>query len=574
MAKAKKQVKKGAGVNLNSILTKILLIVVISIIAFTILNVGYIVPVARKEIQRTIENNMQDIATLSAEVVEKEIDDIGESNVDYEALKPLLEGKGLNGVESSYIYVVNSEGTFLYHKKEDKLGTTIFNDNINAVLQAIPTGSYEPNGVFHYTDENGTVKYGAYQVIESTGWVSVVVADEPEVMTEINAIRTTGVMVSAIVAVVILVLGGLFAKAITRPIGTITDVINQTGKLDFSGSHALDKVVKNKDETGTMARAVVRMEDSLKDLVGRISDTSVELETHASKLKDITVKIDSANADNSATSEELAASMQETSATTDLIAEHTTDIKENADEIAEEARTGVEKAKETSLKATEVRKRTVDARNKTEKIYLEINDEGQEALEQAKAVEKVNQLASAIQDIASQTNLLSLNASIEAARAGEAGRGFAVVASEIGSLANQSSDTVSDIMEIVDEVQASVKAMSDCLQRTLDYIATDIKSDYDTFLDLADNYQEDAQGFSTAMSEIYEKISTLQEATAEISASVDQISETVGEAANAVTTVAEKATDVANLSDGVVQVVNETQENSVELKDIKDSFTL
>ena len=234
----------------------------------------------------------------------------------------------------------------------------------------------------------------------------------------------------------------------------------------------------------------------------------------------------------------------------------------------------VEKAKETSLKATEVRKRTVDARNKTEKIYLEINDEGQEALEQAKAVEKVNQLASAIQDIASQTNLLSLNASIEAARAGEAGRGFAVVASEIGSLANQSSDTVSDIMEIVDEVQASVKAMSDCLQRTLDYIATDIKSDYDTFLDLADNYQEDAQGFSTAMSEIYEKISTLQEATAEISAYVDQISETVGEAANAVTTVAEKATDVANLSDGVVQVVNETQENSVELKDIKDSFTL
>ena len=66
----------------------------------------------------------------------------------------------------------------------------------------------------------------------------------------------------------------------------------------------------------------------------------------------------------------------------------------------------------------------------------------------------------------------------------------------------------------------------------------------------------------------------MQEATAEISASVDQISETVGEAANAVTTVAEKATDVANLSDGVVQVVNETQENSVELKDIKDSFTL
>ena len=129
-------------------------------------------------------------------------------------------------------------------------------------------------------------------------------------------------------------------------------------------------------------------------------------------------------------------------------------------------------------------------------------------------------------------------------------------------------------MEIVDEVQASVKAMSDCLERTLDYLATDVKNDYDTFLDLADNYQTDASGFSDAMSDIYGKISALQDSTREISDSVDQISQTVGEAANAVTTVAEKATDVANLSDGVVQVVNETQENSIELKDIKDSFTM
>ncbi len=571
MAKSK---SKKTGFNLNSIMMKILILIVISIFAFTALNVGFIIPKAKNEIKSTIENNMQDIATLSGEVVAKEIDDVGEENVDYEALKPLLEGKGLNGVESSYIYVVDSEGTFLYHKKEDKLGTTIFNDDVNAILAAIPTGNYEPSGIFHYTDENGTVKYGAYQVIESVGWVSVVVADEPEVLSEINSIKSIGLLFSAIVAIIILVVGGLAARAITRPIKTITGVINQTGKLDFSGSAALDKVVKNKDETGTMARAVVKMEDSLRDLVDRISDTSVELETHANKLKDITVQIDSANADNSATSEELAASMQETSATTDLIAEHTTSIKENADEIADEAKNGVENAKETSKKATDVRKRTIEARNKTEKIYLEINDEGQEALEQAKAVEKVNQLASAIQDIASQTNLLSLNASIEAARAGEAGRGFAVVASEIGSLANQSSETVADIMQIVDEVQASVKAMSDCLQRTLDYLATDVKSDYDLFLDVADNYQSDADGFSTAMSDIYGKISDLQEATTEISDSVDQISKTVGEAANAVTTVAEKATDVANLSDGVVQVVNETQENSVELKDIKDSFTL
>jgi methyl-accepting chemotaxis protein len=189
-------------------------------------------------------------------------------------------------------------------------------------------------------------------------------------------------------------------------------------------------------------------------------------------------------------------------------------------------------------------------------------------------VEKVNQLAAAIQDIASQTNLLALNASIEAARAGEAGRGFAVVATEIGALAEQSSNTVADIMNIVAEVQSAVNEMSACLQRTLDYLSSDVAADYSKFLDISDQYQEDANGFAEGMSEIYNMIGELQESTTEISSSIEAISKTVGEAADAVTTVAEKTTDVAMLSTGVVDVVSQTKDNSTELKDIKDSFIL
>ena len=266
--------------------------------------------------------------------------------------------------------------------------------------------------------------------------------------------------------------------------------------------------------------------------------------------------------------------MQETSATTDVISERTQEIKASADEIAEETKTGAANAKEISAKATKAQTDTIAARDKTDKIYQEINEQGKIALEKSKAVEKVNQLAAAIQDIASQTNLLALNASIEAARAGEAGKGFAVVASEIGGLATQSSDTVAGIMEIVAEVKDSVDSMNQCLEKTLEYIETDVAADYDTFLGVAGEYQSDAKVFADTMEQIYEKISGLQDATAEISSSVDQISRTVGEAANAVTNVAEKATDVANLSDGVVKVVDETEQNSQDLKDIKDSFTI
>ena len=568
-----KKVKRGR-LSIHSIYVKILVLIVVSIIAFIVLNLAYIIPSAKKTIKTVNEHNMQDLATLCAELVEQEIDANGVDGVTYEVLKPVLEGRGLNGSESSYIYVINEEGTFIYHRKPDKLDTKVTNAAINELLTKIPTGSYVSADISHYTDENGVVKYSAYQVIDSTGWVTVCVADDTEMMAEINQIRNLGLLLSCIVGVIIFVIGIISARGITNPIAIITDIIGRVGKLDFTSTDVLEKIEHKKDETGIMARAVGDMEVSLRNIVERIANTSVDLEGHALRLKDITMEIDSANADNSATSEELAASMQETSATTDVISERTTRIKENADEIAQEAKTGVEDADKIKAKAKEVYIETIAAKEKKEKIYEEINTEGQEALEKSKAVTKVNDLAIAIQDIASQTNLLALNASIEAARAGEAGKGFAVVATEIGGLATQSSNTVAGIMEIVAEVQSSVNSMNACLTRTLSYIENDIAQDYTNFLKMADDYKLDAENFSEIMSDISDKIDELQESTTEISQSVEEISRTVGEAAAAVTTVAEKATDVANLSDGVVKVVGETEENSDELREIKDSFTI
>lgn len=565
--------EKKAGLNIHSIYVKVMSLIIISIVAFFVLNTAFIIPRAKATIQEVNEHNMQDLATLCSELVELELNDKGTENVTYDVLKPTLDGRGLNGISSSYIYVVNENGEFIYHKKPEKVGTIVANASVKQLLVDIPTGNYEHSGLYSYVDENGVRKYSAFKVIDSTGWVTVCVADDTEIMAAINSIRNLGLIFSVIVAVVVLVIGVIATNGITRPIAVITGVIEKIGNLDFTSTD-IERIEGNKDETGVMARAVSHMQGSLRDIVNRISSTSVDLEGHALRLKDITMEIDSANADNSASSQQLAASMEEASATTDLINEKTTEIKNNADEIAEEAQSGAENAKEIKKKANSVYTETVAAKEKTEKVYQEINVQGQEALEKSKAVEKINSLASSIQDIASQTNLLALNASIEAARAGEAGRGFAVVATEIGGLATQSSDTVAGIMEIVEEVQGSVSSMNDCLTRTLHYIENDIANDYTNFLKMADDYKLDSENFSSTMDNISEKITALQSASTAISESVDQISRTVAEAADAVTVVAEKATDVANLSDGVVKVVNETEENSDELKSIKDTFKM
>ena len=565
---------KKRSINIYSIYAKIIMLIIGCVLLFLLLNVFYIIPQSRSAIQRVTEDNMQDIVTLSSQLVDDLVKENGEENTDYEVLKTRLDGKGLNGISSSYVYVVDGEGTFLYHKKEDKLGTTVFNDNVAAILKAIPTGNYEESGVFHYVDENGVTKYGAYQVISSTQWVAVIVANETEIMAEINTVRNASLLLSVLLGLILLGFSILAAAGITRPIRRLTDVIKQVGDLNFSKNAQLEKLERNKDETGVMAVAIGEMEQNLRDLVGRISATSDNLAEHAETLSDITFKIDSANADNSATSQQLAASMEETSASTDLISDNTRTIKDKADTIADSALNSADMAKDISEKAKGIHQDTVHAFDKTKSMYEEIDAQGKEALEKSKAVEKVNTLAGAIQDIASQTNLLALNASIEAARAGDAGKGFAVVATEIGSLANQSSETVNDIMGIVAEVQNAVNEMSTCLQRTLDYVSTDIAADYNKFLDISKQYEDDAEGFKDALGAIYDQIGELQESTNEISTSIADISKTVGEAAQAVTTVAEKTTDVAQLSEGVVNVVAETKDNSNELREIRNSFTI
>ena len=131
---------------------------------------------------------------------------------------------------------------------------------------------------------------------DSTGWVTVCVADDTEMMAEINQIRNLGLLFSCIVGVVIFIIGIVSARGITNPIAIITEIIGRVGKLDFTSTDALEQIEHKKDETGIMARAVGDMEVSLRNIVERIANTSVDLEGHALRLKDITMEIDSANA--------------------------------------------------------------------------------------------------------------------------------------------------------------------------------------------------------------------------------------------------------------------------------------
>ncbi len=174
--------------------------------------------------------------------------------------------------------------------------------------------------------------------------------------------------------------------------------------------------------------------------------------------------------------------------------------------------------------------------------------------------------------ISSQTSLLALNASIEAARAGEAGKGFAVVATEIGNLANQTSETVADINNIVAEVNMVVRDMGTTLNDTTQFMENQVVPDYQAFYDVSNQYNDDSVAVKKSMTSIQESVVQLNETILLVTDGLEGISKTINESAIGVSDIAEKTASVVNRMGENMEMVAGCQNEADKLKGIAARF--
>lgn len=535
-------------------------VMILAEIFLVIAVVGCIVialPTSSKLIKGQARNSMLSLTRSSAKMLEYEISGAG-GEMPVEMLEGILADTRLEGVDSSYSYLVARDGTMLYHPTPEKIGQLVENDAVKQILAELDRGIVPEPDVITY-DFKGVWKYAAFMVLDNQ-CILVMTADENDILSGVTEIRRwligSGVFLVVIGMVLSLTIVGYMLKALDR----ITDIINDTSKFNFKKNLASVKIVKKKDEIGLMGCAINDMCENLRTMVGDIEDVSARITNNVNEVKAISTEINSKCTDNSATTQQLAAGMQETAATTETINGNIGHMKKEAEQIKSLAAEGERLASEVKMRAEGLKAATTEATDRTLKMYQNISEKTEQAIEGSKAVEKINELTNAIMTISSQTSLLALNASIEAARAGEAGKGFAVVATEIGSLAKQTSETVGNINAIVADVNHAVSTLAESLQNTVEFLDKVVLKDYGQFAEVGEHYYSDSEGYSSGMSTIEEFVVKLTDTIAEIADALEGINSTVNESTIGVADIADKTTNV------VEQTIqnNELVENCIE----------
>lgn len=385
-------------------------------------------------------------------------------------------------------------------------------------------------------------------------------ADAVSMNTKIDGTVVFTIAVSAVILVVVVVTIVIMKITVATPAKKATVQLEDI-VANIEGGHGdLTRRVdaKTKDEIG---RLVVCINKFIAGLQGIVKNVKAEADRLTVATDSIAGGVDSSsqNAMNiSSAMEELAASMQEVSATLTQISEGSEDILRQVNDINSSAEGGADTVTAIKDRAVVMHKETNESKENTIHVLKEIGAELDVAVKESKSVEKINELTDNILNIASQTNLLALNASIEAARAGEAGKGFAVVADEIRVLADNSRETANSIQQISALVTSAVEKLSSNAQAVLEFVGSDVLTDYDKFVEVVNQYEADADLMKEMLTEFADKAGEITTTMQNMNDGVQGIALSVDESAKAVTSVAE---DTSNLVCAITQIKEESDDN-------------
>ncbi|MCR4584920.1 MAG: methyl-accepting chemotaxis protein [Lachnospiraceae bacterium] len=306
-------------------------------------------------------------------------------------------------------------------------------------------------------------------------------------------------------------------------IKTVTNNLDELAQGNLNVSFPEENDI-GKDDIGAITRSAKMLSDKLSEVMGKSNEMAGELTRSGTELADSANQAVLASGQVTDAVTEISKGAISQAESVEAAAGDTDDMGRNIENIAgdvSEMDRYVEEMKEACDKAMSALDRLIQQSSEVTASVKEIGDTISSTNESAKSISDFTQ---AITDIATQTNLLSLNASIEAARAGDAGRGFAVVADEIRALADQSSRSADEIKTIVNTLLKDAASSVAVMEKLNDSFGVqakqldDTKNNMETMSVNVDKVKDTSADITGRVAELNEEKNDLMEIISDLSA--------------------------------------------------------
>ena len=544
---------------------KIIVMVILAVIVSNVICMVFILESSKKQVTDSVKHTMVDVVNTTSKIMENEISNSGVDDLDYDGYANNLSGVKLEGMDSAYMYVVKNDGTMLYHPTKEKVGQPVENAVIKGVVQQLQDGKKPETAVVEYVF-NGTTKYSAYTILNNEN-ILVLTADESEALAGITTVTGVAVGIIAIVVLIAIIISFIMGRRLMRPLVKVSTIIEDVANGNIEADFSVVK--ESNDEIGLIIEKMKELTQSLGSIVGKIRNSSDTMSSNSYELND--------------TSSQTLAANNEISKAVEDVAEGSTGMAASISKINENLLEMSNETKDINASVDEIKNQTVAVQDSSKIMNDKIKsmqdsshkmDEGISAISKRietvnTTVDKVSNIVSVIEEISSETNLLSLNASIEAARAGDAGKGFAVVAQEIRVLSDNTNTELENIKQIISSlveecrycVQASGTIVEDNAKQK-----EEIKAVLDEFGSLDEQIQKTAEKADeieelvTAMIELNDDITkssnSLTDVSAANAAATEEMNANIEELNAMMHGVSEMAEHMNNESDGLKEALS------------------
>ena len=422
------------------------------------------------------------------------------------------------------------------------------------------------------TDEWGTY-YSAYgpimkgdEVVGIVGMdipVTTIEEDMKGVKKEIAIIVIIAIFISIVYAIIYSLNMG---RNLREFYDKVTDINSGDGdltkKLEITSGDELEEIAGEFNKfIETIRQVFAAFAETVKDIEGTSLDVSEMSGSNISSISDMTVSLQA-----------LSAQMNQTSAVTSEVKEKLSEVATSVRDLNERAKNRSDYAIEISGKANARREEIIVVESKTRGIIEGLQKSMDAALEEAKAVDQIDDITNQILKVARTTKILALNAHTEAARAGEAGKGFNIIADDVGNLSAQISTLVMNIQAINQQVKESVNNLSENVANMTTFMHENVMEDYSTFAKMGEEYGDNMTRMSEILGHVSEITEVIDGTVRKVDMQLVEMDTVINTSVDEIRAVYERSMDIKSGNDSMNDAAKNNVEDVRKMHDKVDQF--